>query len=110
MSPKPCIDGIGAAVREDELDDVSFDDVILGVERLRAAGLRGDCVPEDEAAPFLAMLFSFFDVGDETNDSASVMKPPGHRIRQGATSIIEGVFCPYAPEVTKGLTADRCSL
>jgi hypothetical protein len=63
MSPKPCIDGIGAAVRADELDDVSFDDVIFGVERLRAAGLRGVCVPEDEAAPFLAMLFSFFDEG-----------------------------------------------
>ena len=101
MSPKPCIDGIGAALREDELDDVSFDDDILGVERLRAAGLRGDCVPEDEAAPFLAMLFSFFDVGDETNDSASVMKPPDTAFVKEQRTSLRAFFAHTRPKARR---------
>jgi hypothetical protein len=73
MSPKPCIVGIPGIpgipdipgipaipdARDEPLVAGLSSDAIRGAERLRAARLRGACVPDDAAAAFLAMLFSF---------------------------------------------------
>src|SRR6476659_4396453 len=78
MSPKPGIDGIAGA----GLDAGASSDVIRGVERLRADGLRGDFAPLDAAAAFLAMVFSL-DVGRGAARTPTCMKRPKPAFRQG---------------------------